>query len=67
VILESFFDGKLDVGLYERRYSQTATYVTGKPLYDYGAYRQGESYIFSGGRQIFVGVRLDVGKLLKKR
>jgi hypothetical protein len=67
VILQNLFDGTLDVGLYHRRYAQTSTTVTGRPLYDAGGYRQGESYVFSGGRQIYVGVRLDVGKLLKKR
>jgi hypothetical protein len=67
VILGSFFHGALDVGLYNRRYDQVSTIVTGKPLTDFGAYRQGESYVFSGGRQFFVGLRLDVGKLLKRR
>jgi hypothetical protein len=67
IMLASFFDNKVDVGLYKRRYVSPETYLTGAPLFDYGAERPGEGPLFSGGRQIFVGVRLDLNKLFKKR
>ena len=67
VMLASFFNNKVDVGLYERRYTSPDTNVTGRPLFDYGAERPGEGNIFSGGRQVFVGVRVDLGKLFGKR
>lgn len=67
IMLASFFDHKLDVGLYKRRYVSPETYLTGAPLFDYGAERPGEGAFFSGGRQVFVGVRLDLNKLFKKR
>jgi hypothetical protein len=66
-LLASFFDNKLDIGLYERRYVSPDTIITGRSLFDFGAERPGEGYLFNGGRQIFIGVRLDLGKVFKKR
>jgi len=66
IMLASFFDHKLDVGLYKRRYVSPETYLTGSPLFDSGAERPGEGPLFRGGRQIFVGVRLDLSKLFKR-
>lgn len=67
IMLASFFDDKIDIGLYKRRYVSPETYLTGPPLFDYGAERPGEGPLLSGGRQIFVGVRLDLNRLFKKR
>lgn len=63
IVLANFFQGKLDVGLYERRFTSTKTLFSPRPLVDFGARRPGEGGVFSGGRQIFVGLRLDIGKI----
>jgi hypothetical protein len=62
LILYRIWDDRIDFGLYKRRFQSEASPVRGQ-AYGFG---QGDpmsrSYLFSGGRQIFFGVRFNLDK-----
>jgi hypothetical protein len=63
IILRRFFKDRLDVGLYKRRFQPTTTQITGQLWWPGVAEATNKSYVFSGGRQIFVGVRLKLDRI----
>ncbi len=65
VILRSFFKDRLDLGLYKRRYQYSSTDITGRGALPGVAEATNRSYVFSGGRQVFVGVRLKLDNIFK--
>ena len=65
VILHSFAKDRIDVGLYKRRYQASSTDITGHMALPGVAEATNRSYVFSGGRQIFVGVRLKLDNIFK--
>jgi hypothetical protein len=63
LILHRFLGDRIDIGLYKRRYQNAALPITGRAMSFNFAEATNKSYVFSDGRQIFVGVRFKLGKI----
>ncbi len=62
LILYRLWDDRIDFGLYKRRFQGEASPVRGQALGFGQADPMSRSYLFSGGRQIFFGVRFNLDK-----
>jgi len=63
LILRSFFDDRIDIGLYKRRFQASAAVHTGQPVWCGTDGAGHKSFALSGGRQIFVGVRFKLDRI----
>ena len=64
LILHRFWDDRLDIGLYKRRFQPATTLLTGQVGGWCGVGEAtNKSYIFSGGRQVFIGVRFKLNHI----
>ncbi len=62
LVLYRLWDDRVDFGMYKRRFQNEASPVRGQALGFGQADPMIRSYLFSGGRQIFFGVRFNLDK-----
>jgi len=62
LILYRLWDDRIDFGMYKRRFQNEASPVRGQALGFGQADPMSRSYLFSGGRQIFFGLRFNLDR-----
>lgn len=60
MILHRFWNDRIDLGFYKRRFQNEASPIRGQALWFGQADSLSSSYLFSGGRQVFLGVRFKL-------
>ncbi len=65
LILHRWWNDRIDLGLYKRRFHGEASPIRGQAMWFGPTDPSGGSYVFSGGRQIFFGVRFKLDQVAR--
>ncbi len=66
VTLHRFWGDRIDLGLFKRRFAQSETYLTGRPVWSLSSDGSRANRLLSGNRQIYLGLGLNLGKLFRR-